>query len=347
MIKFKKSELDRSFALCKPAINKANVLPIFGSILINAVGGKYRMIASNQTYQVISEGGYEGDDFALCFDADKFGLMLSAASDEIDFLIDGLNVSVKSGKSKYKFSALPDDDFPVIDQISNNRIDDDLSSVLTGVYLNTAVKDMRYVLNGVTVIIKDGFIKSFASDGHCMAFAESQCESKESSTIIIPQEVAAIIANNGCESFCIDKQKLLVDLGNGASITSKLIDGNPFNFASTIPSDCDYYFSLTGKQLNNIASMAQKAGDQSVKLNIKKDGTILASTSSAQFSIESEMDGECNAELTESFRPQMLIMLCKIIPAEMLKIRYTSSGGTNKYLCSDGERSFLMMPYIT
>lgn len=347
MIKFKKSELERSFSLCKTAINKVNVLPIFGSILINASGGKYKMIASNQTYQVVSQGEYEGNDFSLCFDADKFGLMLSAASDEIDFLIEGMNVSAKSGKSKYKFSTLSGDDYPVIDQISSNRIDEDLSVVLTGVYLNTAVKDMRYVLNGVTVIIKDGLIKSYASDGHCMAFAESQCKSKELSTIIIPQEVAAIISKNGCESFCIDKQKLSVELGNGASITSKLIDGNPLNFASTIPSDCDYYFSLPGKQLNNIASMAQKAGDQSVKLNIKKDGTILASTPSAQFSIESEIDGECNAELTESFSPQMLIMLCKIIPAEILKIRYTSSGGTKKYLCSDGEISFLMMPYIT
>jgi DNA polymerase-3 subunit beta len=345
MIKFNKAELSKKFTKCKSAI-KAGLIPVYSYVRIIASGGNYKMISLNGTYQASCTGEYEGDGaIDLCFDAAKFGLMIAAAKSDIEITVNDNVAKVKSGKSKFNFNVMPGDDMPIIEQSQADLVSFDLSELIGNVYLCAPVNNVNQILNGVHLQSSKGTVSAAATDGHVMAYSEMPIVNIASFELILPQEVAAIVSQNTCTDFAVDgKRNITIHFEDGFVMVSKVIDGQYPNWRSISNLKSDGQFTVNKKELKDVIDTALKTGERAVTIDVKDNAMTIVSKSNG-FVFESEMLVESDSDVSTSFNPLILSLLCKSIKSDDLAIDYESNEtGSNKFVCKDDEMTIIMMP---
>ncbi len=185
--------------------------------------------------------------------ARKFSDICRALPNEaiIDFNFDAENqkVSIRSGKSRFTLKTLPTDEFPNIENIDPKHTfsvqQSQLKTHIDQTHFSMAQQDVRYYLNGLLLEVDKNTLKTVATDGHRLAYYESQI------TQTIDEKIQIIIPRKGV----VELSKLIEDSENSVNIelsdnhiritfpnavfTSKLIDGRFPEYNKVIPETSD------------------------------------------------------------------------------------------------------------
>ena len=108
--------------------------------------------------------------------------------------VEGERAIVRSGKSRFTLATLPASDFPTVEDIkalqSLNVSQSALKRLLDKTHFSMAQQDVRYYLNGMLLEIADKVLRTVATDGHRLAYCESELESAATSAqqVIVPRK---------------------------------------------------------------------------------------------------------------------------------------------------------------
>ena len=179
----------------------------------------------------------------------------------IDFDIQENTAQIKSGKSRFTLATLPAQEYPLID-VTDETIDFKLSyknliKLLTNTQFAMAQQDVRYYLNGLMLEILPDKIKAVATDGHRLAYDETDIQASvdEGRQIIIPRkgvsELIRLLQTSQCDADVkVSKNHVHATSGN-LSFTSKLIDGKFPDYQRVIPTLSETIVIADRKNLKN------------------------------------------------------------------------------------------------
>lgn len=244
MISITKESLLPAIQFAASASKKGGTLPILSNLLIKVSGGILTATGTNLESEITAKVAC--DDSVDCeFTApakklvDVVKALPSSSVVKIDF--DGESLILKSGRSKFKLSTLPVDDFPEsrkVEVSSKIKVDQqDLKRLITSVSYAMAKQDVRYYLNGMLLELGGGKLTAVATDGHRMALADTDTDSTESISIIIPNETVVELGKmlkSGVIELELSENSIRVDT-EFFTFASKLIDGKFPDYRRVIP----------------------------------------------------------------------------------------------------------------
>ena len=163
----------------------------------------------------------------------------------LEFDIQNEKALIKSGKSRFTLAMLPAQEYPVID-ITDETTDfsvnqEKLINLLANTQFAMAQQDVRYYLNGLMLEVSSNNLKAVATDGHRLAFDETEIKVAINKTkqIIVPRKgvtelMRLLQAGQDDANIKVSKNHIQVRSGN-LSFTSKLIDGKFPDYQRVIP----------------------------------------------------------------------------------------------------------------
>lgn len=221
-------------------------------------------------------------------------------------------VSIKEGRSQFKVSTLPADDYPNSKDESNevefsaNRTD--LMHLLQSTHFAMSQQDVRVYLNGLLLEIGAQSIVAVATDGHRMAICRLPCQlNNELHRLLLPrkgvQEILRLLNN-------ITDEKVLVSAGKNHfkvvteqyTFSSKLIEARFPPYARAIPKDQDKQVlidrDLLKRALSRIIILANEKS-RAVLLHVQLEQlTLIANNQEQEEAIESIPAMITGSELT-------------------------------------------------
>jgi DNA polymerase-3 subunit beta len=245
-------------ALLKPlmqvgsVVERRQTLPILSNILFHAKGSKLSITATDLEVELRSSAEIETDeekDFTL--PARKLIDICKALPEDskIEINLDGDRATLRSGKSRFTLSVLPAQDFPSIESSTSwDRIslpEKVFKRLLDKTQFAMAQQDVRYYLNGLFLEIKEGRIRTVATDGHRLAISEApyKLESGSDVEVILPRKAVIELGRLLSDSddtveIEISSNHVRVNLKE-ASFTTKLIDGRYPDYRGVLPLNTD------------------------------------------------------------------------------------------------------------
>jgi len=252
-------------------VERKQPLPILSNVLIEKNDTNYHFVATDLEIQIStnlnSSVQLPGNE-SITVSAKKLQEVLRVLPDESKISVDiqGGKLQIKTGKSKFSLQTLPAQDFPkASDQVDNvekiNISQGVFKKLLGSVQYAMAQQDIRYYLNGVLLIIEGTSLKLVATDGHRLAYANTQLENSYSKyEIILPRKTITELYKLLADT----EEKIIFEFfENQARIsfsevvmTSKIIDGKFPDYGRVIP---EYTNHLTLNRLNILQALQRAA----------------------------------------------------------------------------------------
>lgn len=250
-------------ALLKPLqavtgiVERRHTLPILSNVLLECVGGKTSVLATDLEIQIHTQGiEGTGEDFRLTTNAKKLQDILRALPDNALVSLDLAQgrLTLKSGKSRFNLQTLPAEDLPLLaenDEVTacfsiNQAV---FKQMLSQVQYSMAVQDIRYYLNGLLMQAEGDQLRLVATDGHRLAFASQTIDAQlPKSEVILPRKTVMELyklLNQPDEDITIELLPNQVRFRCGQTVVlSKIVDGNFPDFNRVIPLDNDKIFLI-------------------------------------------------------------------------------------------------------
>ena len=244
----KRDELLPGLQCVSGNVDRRQTLPILSNLLFNIKPNLLSITATDMEVELIVDVDVKLDQTTrLTLPARKL-LDICRALPEgatLEFDIQNEKALIKSGKSRFTLAMLPAQEYPVIDitdettSFSVNQ--EKLMNLLANTQFSMAQQDVRYYLNGLMLEISSNNLKAVATDGHRLAFDETEIKASTNETkqIIVPRKgvtelMRLLQAGQDDANIRVSKNHIQVRSGN-LSFTSKLIDGKFPDYQRVIP----------------------------------------------------------------------------------------------------------------
>lgn len=322
-------------------VEKRNTIPVLSNILIASNEENVSFIATDMEIEInecvvanVEETGSITIPAQTLFD-----IVRKMNGDDVTIQSeDNGQVSIISGRSKFKLSTLPVHDFPIMD---GNKWDcsfeinaSDFSGLLDRVKFAMSADEARYYLNGIYIHSSGDTMKAIGTDGHRLAIAQtSKPDGMDLETgVIVPRktvnEVLKVLSETTGEiSVSVSKSKIRFDIG-GIIIQSKLIDGTYPDYERVIPQGNDKlltvdvaYFISAVDRVATVSSEKTRA----IKLDLLPSELSLSSSesgSTAKDAIEATFDGE---PMDIGFNARYLLDVLGALKVNDVKVSLNSS----------------------
>jgi len=292
-------------------VEKRNTIPVLSNILIDASSETVMFVATDmeiEVSEIVVSKVFETGSVTLPAQT-LFDIVRKMNNDDVTIQTEeNGQVSISSGRSKFKLSTLPVSDFP---QMPVNKSDcifsinaDDFASLIDRVRFAMSIEDARYYLNGVYLHSCGDTMKCIATDGHRLAIAEAvKPDGMElEKGVIIPRktigEVRKILdETSGDVTIFVSSSKISFKICN-IVIKSKLIDGTFPDYMRIIPKDNDKLLTVNVvsfvSAVDRVATISNEK-TRSIKLDLLSNEVSLSSSVSGSNSkdvIEATFDGE-------------------------------------------------------
>jgi len=295
-------------------VERRHTLPILSNVLIEGKGQFFSFTATDLEVQVKAdtmEVKFD-QDFAITTSAKKLQDILRSLAEGTKITLDQQDnkVLVKAGKSRFNLQTLPAEDFPKfnLSETSNKVIDlkqKEFKSLLNEVQFSMAQQDIRYYLNGMLVVLRDGKIRVVATDGHRLSYAEADLEdgSAINEEVIIPRKTVMELLRLLADS----DEKIAIEIGknqikfnfNNVTLNSKVVEGKFPDYTKVIPPAYKNKFTvdrITLLQALQRAAILSNEKFRGVRMVLTKDSVRVISSNSeqeeAQEEVEIKYDGD-------------------------------------------------------
>ena len=338
-------------------------MPILGHVLMEIKDGVCFLTATDLEVQVsFSYNIGISENIRITVPARKFSdILRSLETENVTLEVTPKDIVIKSGKSKFRVSALNPDDFPIIsDEISEYmKIDSEaLLKLVNSTSFSMGYQDARHFLNGLFIEFSENNITAVATDGHRLAYTLRACElSSSEKTCIVPRkcvnELKRILASfNGNKDILTEvsvSSKNIQFCMHGYTLLSKLVEGNYPDYNKVFPKSLsnnlrvDRLLLKSALQRLSILSSEQFKG---VKFKLSNSLLNLSTINSQQESgdeiIECDYDGD---ELEIGFNLSYLLETLDVIDTQHVAIHL---GGSDSgcLVTADGDESskYIIMP---
>ena len=233
-------------------IERRQTLPILSNVLLSIVDNKISLTGTDLEIEVINQvEAISADDGTTTLPARKFFDICKALPDgsTIELSINDDRATLKSGKSRFSLSTLASNEFPNIDSLiapSEFTVSQKvLKKLIDQTQFCMAQQDVRYYLNGLMLEISNDKLTAVATDGHRLAYCESEASVgiPDSRQVIIPRKAVVEISRlleDSDENVVIALSENHIRLSfNDVIFTSKLIDGKFPDYQQVIPKNSE------------------------------------------------------------------------------------------------------------
>jgi DNA polymerase-3 subunit beta len=292
------------------SVSKKSVLPILANILLKVKNNQLTATGTDlETEQVATVDLDEPcDDLSITVPARKLmDIVKSLPNDKpISITIAENEAIVKSGRSRYKLSTLPAQDYPDTDdnvKVTHSIVieSQSLTRLLHDSAYSMANQDVRYYLNGLNLNVDASGITAVSTDGHRIAYSrkEMQVDCLNPISVIVPRNAVPIIQNllsKGLPNVLLEFSTNHLRIVSGSDIfTTKLIDGKFPDYNRVIPSDKETD-SIISVDVNQFKSSLSRV---SILANEKFKGATLSFTNNTLMMKANNPEQEHSLEIVD------------------------------------------------
>ena len=269
-------------------VEKRQTKPILGNVLLQLEEQSLTVTATDLEIEVRAQVLVDSADvtrFAITVPALKLlsivralpdGVMIKLSFDEVG------RCTLSAGRSRFKLSTLPADEFPLIDltqaSLSLSLPQGRLRQLMQHTHFAMAAQDVRYYLNGMLMDIQDHSLRVVATDGHRLSTCATALETDglASAQAIVPRkgvlELLKLVSDSDdLAQLSLASNMLTVQL-EGVTFTCKLIEGRYPDYKRVLPRDNNLLLKADRQQFKAILQRATILSNdrfRSVRLEIQ------------------------------------------------------------------------------
>lgn len=248
-VTIQRSALLKPLQMISGVVERRQTLPILANVLISVKDDKLFLTGTDLEIEMIGVAPLEKVDEpgAITVSARKLLDICRALPDdaELQLTLEGSQLSIRSGKSRFVLTTLPAHDFPNVDEgpftaqfsIPQTK----LKKLLSKTHFAMGQQDVRHYLNGALFDINQGVVKCVATDGHRLAFSSIQDANVTDIQVrvILPRksvlEMIRLLDNSENDvTVCIGDNHFRV-ISSDFTFTSKLINAQYPDYDKLIP----------------------------------------------------------------------------------------------------------------
>ncbi len=294
-------------------VEKKQTLPILSNVLIEKEMNQIRFTATDLEIQITTTIALETSNDvteAITVAGKKLQEILRILPDqnEISIELKESKAQIKSNKSRFSLQTLPAQDFPKLNNQLNgaNKISmpqKQLKALLHSVQYAMAMQDVRYYLNGVLLIIEGNKIKAVATDGHRLAFNESDINGNyEKQDIILPRKAISELCklledSDNTVEIEFSSQQIKAEF-SGITLISKVIEGKFPDYERVIPKYSNHLIlsRLPMQQALQRAAILSNEKFRGVRFVLTEQKLTIISSNSEQEEAQEEIETDYHGE---------------------------------------------------
>ena len=343
-------------------VERRNTIPILSNVLIEAVEGSLRLMATDLDLQI---------NESVAAAVDQPGAITVSAHTLFDIarkLPEGAQVSLSAadgrmaivaGRARFSLGTLPRDDFPVIAEgelpTSFELPAETLKQIIDKTRFAISTEETRYYLNGIFLHLSDDVLKAAATDGHRLArVTVAKPEGSDGMPdVIVPRKCIAELRKlldevDGSVGVSLSSTKIRFDLGS-AILTSKLIDGTFPDYSRVIPTANDKILKLDPKSfmegVDRVSTIATEK-TRAVKMGLDRDKIILSVSSPENGTAAEEVPGDyTSAPFEIGFNSRYLLDILGQIDSDLVEVHLADAAAPT--LIRENDKSpalYVLMP---
>lgn len=294
----KKEDLLAPLMTVSGAVDKKQSLAILANFLLKLKQGALYITATDLEIEISAQVACESHD-------GEGGITVPAKKliDIIRSLDDGASpkiscdqgiVTIKHGRSQFKLSTLPADNYPTSEDECNEVELHLPRAALLGLLQSThfamSQQDVRVFLNGLLLEFEKNQISAVATDGHRMAISRYACDNLHEHRLLLPkkgiQELLRLLNGIDDENVLLTAGKSHVKLSASRFVfLSKLIEARFPPYTKAIPREQDKHVIIDCMQLKrSLARIMILAHEKSraVMLHLQQDQLSLIANNNEQ-----------------------------------------------------------------
>ena len=349
-------------------VERRNTIPILANVKIDAADGHLSLNATDMDLDIVERidaavatPGSTTAPALILFDIAR--KLPEGAEVEMDCSGDYGQLVLSAGRSRFKLSCLPPEDFPVMSlgdlPHSFTLSAEDMRSLIDRTRFAISTEETRYYLNGIYFHAVEGdgasLLRAVATDGHRLASVEYPLPAGAQSMpgVIIPRKAINELRK------LIDEMEddLTIDMSDskirftfgGACLTSKLIDGTFPDYSRVIPEGNDRVLEFECRQfaaaVDRVSAISTEKS-RAVKLSLAKGNIMLSVNSLENDSATEELAVTYDApEMEIGFNSRYLLEIANQIGGDTA--RFTLADAASPTLIRDpGDEStlYVLMP---
>src|SRR5437868_7723677 len=175
-----KADLVRELNLSQGVVEKKTTIPILSNILIEAKGGRVILTATDLELEIRcfspAKVKKEGAGTLPAKKLLDYVRLLPDTELTIKFL-DNHWASITCGRSRTKMAGMSRESFPELPQMpeaTNHLAGGMLTSMISKTIFAISMEESRFTLNGALLLIRPDAVVMVSTDGHRLAYVESQ-----------------------------------------------------------------------------------------------------------------------------------------------------------------------------
>ncbi len=290
-------------------VARRNTIPVLSNVLLEANKTHLRVCATDLDIEMTDQGAANVESIGSTTVSSQrlFDIIRKMpAMSQINLELNGTNLMVTSGRSRFSLPVLTADDFPQMsrrgDDMTFTMPAADLHSLIGRVKFAMSTEETRYYLNGIFLHIPEAepgqekLLVAAATDGHRLAVSKIEIPegAEELPDSIIPRkligELYKIVENNDDDvTIRINKNTILFEMDK-IRLIGKLIDGTFPDYTRVIPANHDQSIKIDRETLGvaiDRVSVVAAERIRSVKMSIEKN-SIEVSVSSPENGVANE-----------------------------------------------------------
>jgi len=342
-----RAALLRSLNHVQSVVERRNTIPILSNVLMKAEDGVLSLASTDMDMEINeSVAAQVSTSGATTAPAHTFHEIVRKLPDnsqvEVEMNAEGTQMSVRAGRSDFKLSCLPVNDFPEITTAelpTNFSIPAaDLRALIDRTKFAMSTEETRYYLNGIYVHEADQegvkVLRAVATDGHRLARFEMPLPDGASGMpgVIVPRKCVGELRK------LIDEAADLIEISlsegkirfafDHVILTSKLIDGTFPDYQRVIPEGNDKVVEVDPKIFTSAIDRVSTISDgksRALKISLNgKQMTLSASSPEAGSATEEiEVNGDSDMEI--GFNAKYLLDITSNIEGEGCRLTLADS----------------------
>lgn len=247
-------------------VEKRQTMPILGNILFHINQNTLTATATDLEIETRASTELEtcDGDFEITLPAIKLINIVRSLPDGLTVVMDfdESRCKLSAGRSNFKLSTLPAEDFPTIDltqtELSFSMQQHQLKQLIHHTAFAMASQDVRFYLNGMLFDISNQTLRVVATDGHRLSTCSTLLETEglTATQAILPRkgvlELQKLIGDDdSLISFALAKNYLTVQFEETV-FTCKLVDGRFPDYKRVLPQNNDQIVQTDRELLRSI-----------------------------------------------------------------------------------------------
>ncbi|MBN1355694.1 DNA polymerase III subunit beta [bacterium] len=338
-----KSDFLRSIQKVQAVVERKNALPLLSNVRIVTTENQIEINATDLEVGIRdridvneSEGG------SITVSAKKLYEVLKELPEEkIRFKVEENNwISISCGLSNFKLVGMSDEDYPRLADFDDTGfvpVGSEVMDILTRKSSFAVSHDEnRRVLNGTLFHVSKETLRMVATDGHRLAYVESQnITDLPEMEIIIPQkgirEIQRMISSGMEEmKFGIMENQVVFRVGNETVLT-RLVDGKFPDYTKVVPKNAENEIKIDKDGLYNSLRRVSLFSDlkvRGVKFDVSAGGIQISASTPEYGEAKDRLDIQYDGEpFSIGFNVNYLLDLLRSIDSELVVMRIGDMSG--------------------